>query len=42
VERMLTVVQTLRLQKRSVLHYLVAAVQAHRAGLPRPSLLSNQ
>jgi len=42
VERMLTVVQTLRLQKRPVLHYLVAAVQAHRASLPTPSLLSNQ
>ncbi len=42
VERMLTVVQTLRLQKRPVLHYLVAVVQAHRAGLPTPSLLSNQ
>jgi len=42
VERMLTVVQTLRLQKRPVLHYLMAAVQAHRASLPTPSLLSNQ
>lgn len=42
VERMLTVVQTLRLQKRPVLHYLVVAMQAHRAGLPTPSLLSNQ
>ena len=41
VERMLTVVQTLRLQKRPVLHYLVAAVQAHRASLPSPSLLAN-
>lgn len=42
VERLLTVVQTQRLQKRPVLHYLVATVQAHRAGLPTPSLLSNQ
>lgn len=42
VERMLTVVQTLRLQKRPVLQYLTAAVQAHRASLPTPSLLSNQ
>lgn len=41
VERMLTVVQTLRLQKRPVLQYLMASVQAHRAGLPTPSLLSN-
>jgi transposase len=40
VERMLTVVQTLRLQKRPVLQYLMASVQAHRAGLPTPSLLS--
>ncbi|HEY7152704.1 MAG TPA: IS66 family transposase [Gemmataceae bacterium] len=42
VERMLTVVQTLRLQKRPVLHYLMVAVQAHRDSLPTPSLLSNQ
>lgn len=41
VERMLTVVQTLRLPKRPVLQYLMASVQAHRAGLPTPSLLSN-
>ena len=41
VERMLTVVQTLRLQQRPVLRYLMASVQAHRAGLPTPSLLSN-
>jgi transposase len=40
VERMLTVVQTRRLQKRPVLQYLMAAVQAHREGLPTPSLLS--
>lgn len=41
VERMLTVVQTLRLRKRPVLQYLMATVQAHRASLPTPSLLSN-
>jgi transposase len=39
VERMLTVVQTLRLQKRPVLDYLVLAVKAHRSGLPAPQLL---
>lgn len=40
VERMLTVVQTLRLQKRPVLDYLHRAIVAHRAGLPAPQLLS--
>jgi transposase len=39
VERMLTVVQTLRLQKRPVLKYLYRAIVAHRAGLPAPQLL---
>jgi transposase len=39
VERILTVVTTLRLQKRNVLEYLTAAVGAHRRGLPVPSLL---
>ena len=39
VERMLTVVQTLRLQKRPVLEYLYRAIVAHRAGLPAPQLL---
>jgi transposase len=39
VERMLTVVQTLRLQKRPVLNYLYRAIVAHRAGLPAPQLL---
>jgi transposase len=39
VERMLTVVQTLRLQKRPVLDYLVRAIEAHRAGLPAPQFL---
>ena len=39
VERMLTVVQTLRLQKRPVLDYLVRAIEAHRSSLPAPQLL---
>jgi transposase len=39
VERMLTVVGTLRLQDRTVLSYLEEAVNAHRAGLPAPKLL---
>jgi transposase len=39
VERMLTVVQTLRLQKRPVLDYLYRSIVAHRAGLPAPQLL---
>jgi transposase len=39
VERMLTVVQTLRLQGRPVLDYLVAVITAHRSGLPAPQLL---
>jgi transposase len=39
VERMLTVVQTLRLQKRPVLDYLHRALVAHRSGLPAPQLL---
>jgi transposase len=41
VERMLTVVQTLRLQKRPVLDYLYRAILAHRAGLPAPQLLGH-
>jgi transposase len=40
VERMLTVVQTRRLQGRSVLGYLVEALVAHRKGLPAPPLLA--
>jgi transposase len=40
VERMLTVVQTRRLQGRSVLRYLYEALVAHRTRLPAPSLLS--
>jgi transposase len=39
VERTLTVVQTLRLQKRPVLDYLYRAIVAHRGGLPAPQLL---
>lgn len=39
VERILTVVQTLRLQKRPVFAYLVEAIAAHRAGSPIPKLL---
>lgn len=39
VERLLTVVGTLRLQQRRVLDYLEQAVSAHRAGLPTPKLL---
>ena len=42
VERMLTVVQTRRLQGRSVLGYLYEALLAHRKGLPAPSLLAAQ
>ena len=39
VERILTAVQTLRLQGRPVLRYLHEALVAHRNGLPAPSLL---
>ena len=39
VERLLTVVQTLRLQKRSVFQYLKAALTAHRNGTATPTLL---
>jgi transposase len=39
VERILTVVQTLRLQQRNVLDYLHQALVAHRTGLPAPQLL---
>ena len=42
VERLLTAVQTCRLQGRSVLQYLYEAVSAHRNNLPAPSLLSTQ
>jgi transposase len=42
VERLLTVVQTLRLQQRSVLHYLQATLLAHRTGRPKPKLVPAQ
>ena len=38
-ERTLTVVQTLRLQRRPVLDYLYRAIVAHRAGLPAPQFM---
>lgn len=38
VERILTVVQTLRLQKRSVLKFLSQAIRAHRIGQAAPRL----
>jgi transposase len=40
VERILTVVQTLRLQKRSVLEFLTHAIEANRSGSPAPKLLA--
>lgn len=39
VERILTVVQTLRQQKRSVLAFLTEAIQAHRTGTTAPRLV---
>src|ERR1700722_18540456 len=42
VERILTVVQTCRLQGTNALEYLSNAVQSHRSGLPCPRLLSEQ
>jgi transposase len=39
-ERLLTVVQTLRLQGRSVLEYLGQAITAHRGGLTGPKLIA--
>ncbi len=42
VERILTAVQTLRLQGRPVLRYLHDALVAHRNGLPAPSLLPTE
>ncbi|MHB1424577.1 MAG: hypothetical protein ACYC3I_15510 [Gemmataceae bacterium] len=41
VERMQTVVQTLRLGQRQVLSYLHEAIAAHRAGFPTPKLLTD-
>jgi len=42
VERILTVVQTLRLQKRPVLDFLYRSVCSHRSGHPSPRLLLGQ
>ncbi len=39
VERILTVVTSLRLQNRNVLEYLTATTHAHRCGQPGPSIL---
>ena len=38
--RLLTVMQTCRMQKRHVLGYLTAAVRCHRSGLAVPSLVA--
>lgn len=40
VERALTVIETCRIQKRSVFAYVTAAVEAHMAGRKSPSLLT--
>lgn len=40
IERILTVVETCRLQRRPVAEYLTAVVMAHLAGEPPPSLVS--
>lgn len=40
VERILTVTQTLRLQKRAVLAFLYQSLLCHRRGRPAPSLLA--
>lgn len=42
VERILTVVQTLRLQQRPTLDFLYESLSAHRAGRPAPKLLAWQ
>lgn len=39
VERMLTAIETCRLQKRSIFAYVTAAVEAHIARRPAPSML---
>jgi transposase len=39
VKRILTVVQTLRLQRRSVLDFLEASIIAHRSGTAPPALV---
>ena len=40
VERLMTAVETLKMQKRNVLDYLEAAIQAHRQQTPAPRLLA--
>ena len=40
VETMLTVIETCRQQRRNTFEYLTAAVEAHLAGTPTPSLLT--
>jgi transposase len=40
VERLLTVTQTLRLQKRAVLEFLYQSLLSHRSGRPAPTLLA--
>jgi len=40
VERILTVVQTCRLQEKNTLEYLYQAIRCHRRGLSQPTLLS--
>jgi transposase len=42
VERILTVAQTLRLQKRPILEFLYQSVSAHRSGRQAPKLLPAQ
>lgn len=42
VERILTVVQTLRLQKRPVLEFLYESLSSHRLGRPAPTLMHVQ
>ncbi len=42
VERILTVVQTLRLRKRPVLDFLYRSLVSHRGGHPAPSLFAGQ
>jgi transposase len=42
VERILTVVQTLRLQKRPVMQFLMDSLVAHRGGHPAPKLILGQ
>ena len=42
VERMLTVVQTLRLQRRPILEFLYQSLSAHRRGYQAPRLLLGQ